>query len=338
MTHAIIGAAFFALVLAAAAAQPLELNDSNFHATLDGLDSVVAFTASWCGFCKALYPVLDELASVAPGHVSIVKVDVPSNAALAAEFEVRSMPTIVVFVRGMKHMYPAANERTAGAIIDFYLKSGGSTTVEPERISGSQSSIKRLAQGVWFLLLHPLSCDVTPDCRKMLDRASVLAGRVARDRARVGLIDVDESSSPVRALGIAAVNAPAFVVGSGKTWKLVPAADAASPETLVRFGKPHMEAAAAVTLAQAAKLASIPRSFLSTVHTMTQSNMGSFLGLGVPVLFVFTMESSEPARSTVKVMELLSEMDVSVLMSRACGGYDVLPAHTRCRTGWHCGA
>lgn len=63
---------------------------------------LVDFWAQWCGPCKAIAPVLDELSSDYAGKARIVKVDVDANPQLAAQFGIRSIPTLFVFKNGEK--------------------------------------------------------------------------------------------------------------------------------------------------------------------------------------------------------------------------------------------
>ena len=58
------------------------------------------FWAEWCGPCRAIAPVLDELASELAGKLKIAKVDVDKNQALAAEFGIRSVPTLLIIQGG----------------------------------------------------------------------------------------------------------------------------------------------------------------------------------------------------------------------------------------------
>jgi thioredoxin 1 len=61
---------------------------------------LVDFWASWCGPCKAIAPVLDEIASERADGAVIAKVDVDAHPELAARYGVRSIPTLLVFRNG----------------------------------------------------------------------------------------------------------------------------------------------------------------------------------------------------------------------------------------------
>ena len=62
--------------------------------------AVVDFTASWCGPCRALRPVIAGLANDYSGRVTVAKVDIDENPALAARYGVRSVPTVMLFSDG----------------------------------------------------------------------------------------------------------------------------------------------------------------------------------------------------------------------------------------------
>jgi thioredoxin 1 len=62
--------------------------------------TLVDFWAPWCGPCKAIAPVLEELATELAGKVSIAKVNVDDNDALSAEYGVRAIPTMLLFKNG----------------------------------------------------------------------------------------------------------------------------------------------------------------------------------------------------------------------------------------------
>lgn len=61
---------------------------------------VADFSATWCGPCKALAPILDEVSSEFAGKANIVKIDVDESEDLAIEFGIRSVPTVLFFKGG----------------------------------------------------------------------------------------------------------------------------------------------------------------------------------------------------------------------------------------------
>ena len=79
----------------------LEITSSNFEETIKGNDVVlVDFWATWCGPCKMIAPIIDEIANEFQGKAVVGKVNVDENATLAEQFGIMSIPTMIIFKNG----------------------------------------------------------------------------------------------------------------------------------------------------------------------------------------------------------------------------------------------
>jgi len=93
-------------------AETIHLTEQNFDETLIATQGLVMadFWAAWCGPCRAIAPVLEELAEASEGRVTLMKVNVDESPRLAARYEIRSIPTILFVKEG------AVVERVVGAV------------------------------------------------------------------------------------------------------------------------------------------------------------------------------------------------------------------------------
>ncbi len=77
-----------------------KLTDENFDQGVAAGVVLVDFYADWCGPCRMLNPVIEELAQAMAGKITIAKVDTDQAIHTAAKFEVTSIPTLLLFVNG----------------------------------------------------------------------------------------------------------------------------------------------------------------------------------------------------------------------------------------------
>jgi len=82
--------------------KPIEVTDANFkNEVLDSSTPVlVDFWAEWCGPCKMIAPVVEQLAKDFDGKLKVGKVDVDSNQQTSMQFGIRSIPTLLIFKNG----------------------------------------------------------------------------------------------------------------------------------------------------------------------------------------------------------------------------------------------
>ena len=93
-------------------AETIHLTEQNFDEALIANEGLVMldFWAEWCGPCRAIAPVLEELAEASDGRVALMKVNVDENPGLAARYGIRSIPTILFVKQG------AVVDRVVGAV------------------------------------------------------------------------------------------------------------------------------------------------------------------------------------------------------------------------------
>ena len=83
----------------------LEVNDGTFEQEVvkSATPVLVDFFATWCGPCKAVAPILDEIGKELAGKLKVVKVDIDNSGEVTASFEITSVPTLVL-VKGGKEV------------------------------------------------------------------------------------------------------------------------------------------------------------------------------------------------------------------------------------------
>ena len=83
-------------------AQPLHINENNYQKEVleSNIPVVVDFWATWCGPCKMIAPIIDEMANEYEGKAKICKVDVDNNNSIAVQLGIRSIPTVMIFKDG----------------------------------------------------------------------------------------------------------------------------------------------------------------------------------------------------------------------------------------------
>jgi thioredoxin 1 len=95
------------------------LSDATFDEQIKGADVpvLVDFWAEWCGPCKMVAPILEQLATEHAGKIQIAKLNVDDNPEIAMRFEVMSIPTLIVFRDGspVKRLVGA---RPKGALVN----------------------------------------------------------------------------------------------------------------------------------------------------------------------------------------------------------------------------
>uniref|UniRef100_A0A7V4LCJ9 Thioredoxin n=1 Tax=Desulfobacca acetoxidans TaxID=60893 RepID=A0A7V4LCJ9_9BACT len=82
--------------------EPLVVNDATFEAEIlnSSMPALVDFWAAWCGPCRAIAPVVEELARDYQGKVKVAKMNVDENPKTPARYNIRAIPTLIIFKGG----------------------------------------------------------------------------------------------------------------------------------------------------------------------------------------------------------------------------------------------
>nr|YP_010851198.1 Thioredoxin [Aphanocladia delicatula]WGH14223.1 Thioredoxin [Aphanocladia delicatula] len=82
----------------------IQVVDSDFNSEVIKSSKIVLvdFGAPWCGPCRMIAPVINEIAKEYENIIKVVKINTDSNASIAAEYSIRSIPTLMIFKNGIK--------------------------------------------------------------------------------------------------------------------------------------------------------------------------------------------------------------------------------------------
>ena len=83
-------------------AEVIEVNDDSFEVEIkqSAIPVLIDFGAVWCGPCRAISPIIHELASDYAGKIKVCKIDIDNAANVASEYGIRSIPTVILMKNG----------------------------------------------------------------------------------------------------------------------------------------------------------------------------------------------------------------------------------------------
>ncbi|MDV6375141.1 thioredoxin [Deinococcus arenicola] len=118
--------------------KPLELTDSNFNDEISSGLTLVDFWAPWCGPCRIIGPMVEELAGQYEGRVKIGKVNVDENPKTQGQYRVMSIPTLILFKDGqpVEGVVGAQPKRAFETLLNKHLSADAAST-ESKTVSAS---------------------------------------------------------------------------------------------------------------------------------------------------------------------------------------------------------
>lgn len=96
----------------------LHLTDETFDDAVKEGTALVDFYATWCGPCKQISPILEDIAEENPGETKIIKVDIDENSELVKRYRVMSVPTLIL-LRDGEVVNKVAGVRTKQELLDI---------------------------------------------------------------------------------------------------------------------------------------------------------------------------------------------------------------------------
>ncbi|EAZ89539.1 thioredoxin [Crocosphaera chwakensis] len=100
------------------------IEDNNFEQLLaDSETMVVDYTATWCGPCRVISPLIDRLAEEYEGRVNVFKLDLDKNKENAKKYGIKSIPAVLIFKKGevVEHLVGKASYETFKEAVDKHL-------------------------------------------------------------------------------------------------------------------------------------------------------------------------------------------------------------------------
>ncbi len=99
----------------------LQLTEETFSSSIQEGTTLVDFYADWCGPCRMMAPILEELSEEMKQEAKIAKLDIDANQKVASQFKITSIPTLVLFKQG-KEVGRVVGLKDREAIVEFIQK------------------------------------------------------------------------------------------------------------------------------------------------------------------------------------------------------------------------